>query len=243
MRLLIVEDDQDGREMLTELFRLHAWEVTAVPTTAAGLSELRTGGFDVVISDEDLVGGSGSAMLREASAQGLLHNVGALMYTAAGGRLELPDGVRVLQKPLGIAQLLDEASAVVPEAPSTRAPSSGARTRKTAVELVLYVTDSQSSRRALQNLDRVLAQMHPKRVEVVVHNVDHDPLDEGAAATRISSTPVLVKRHPGQQEQYVGDLDSARSLAALIQELEDQAPASGHSFTPLGEMPPSSRAR
>ena len=26
MRLLIVEDDLDGREMLTELFRLHAWQ-------------------------------------------------------------------------------------------------------------------------------------------------------------------------------------------------------------------------
>lgn len=244
MRLLIVEDDQDGREMLTELFRMHSWDVTAVPTTDAGLRALRGGGFDVVISDEDLVGGSGSAMLREASKQGLLRNVGALMYTAEAGTLELPAGVRVLHKPLGITKLLDEAKAVVPEPTSVPVPSSGARMRKTAVELVLYVTDSQSSRRALANLHRVLHEMNPKRVEVVVHNVDHDPLDEAAAATRISSTPMLVKIHPGEEEELAGDLDSTRSLAALIHDLEEHSPVSSQPcFHPLGDSPPSSRAR
>jgi DNA-binding response OmpR family regulator len=248
MRLLIVEDDQDGREMLAELFRIHAWEVTAVPTTEAGMTELRKGGFDVVISDEDLVGSSGSAMLREASAQGLLRNVGALMYTAEPARLDLPEGERVLQKPIGITRLLDEVQAVVAEPAEVRVPSSGARTRKTTIELVLYVTDSPSSQRALRNLHAVLAEMNPKRVEIVVHNVDRDPLDEGAAASRISSTPVLVKRHPGEQLRYVGDLDSTRSLEALIHDLEEQAPASSerslhHAFAPLCESPPSSRAR
>lgn len=111
MRLLIVEDDRDGREMLTELFRMHAWQVTPVPTTAAAMVELRAGGFDVVISDENLEGASGSAMLREASKLGLLQNVGALMYTAAPGQLELPPGVRVLHKPMGITRLLDEVAA------------------------------------------------------------------------------------------------------------------------------------
>lgn len=115
MRLLIVEDDLDGREMLSELFRLHDWEVTAVPSTTSGLELLRSGGFDVVISDEDLCGQSGSCMLREADREGLLGNVGVLMYTAEPTDLDVPEGVRVLRKPLGIHRLLDEAEAIVPE--------------------------------------------------------------------------------------------------------------------------------
>jgi len=128
MRLLIVEDDQDGREMLTELFRTHAWQVTPVPDTHAGMAELRAGGFDAVISDEDLEGTSGSAMLREAAREGLLDNVGALMYTAEASQLELPPGVRVLQKPMGITRLLEEVIAAAND--STTAPSSGERLKK-----------------------------------------------------------------------------------------------------------------
>ena len=107
MRLLIVEDDLDGREMLADLFRMHDWVVTAVPSTRAGMTELRSGGFDVIISDENLHGQSGSGMLREASAEGLLTTVGALLYTAEPGQLEVPTGVRVLRKPLAITTLLD----------------------------------------------------------------------------------------------------------------------------------------
>ena len=153
MRLLIVEDDQDGREMLTELFRMNAWQVTPVEA----MVELRAGGFDVVISDEDLAGASGSAMLREASEAGLLRDVGALMYTAEPGDLELPPGVRVLKKPLGIAQLVNEVTAAL-------API----------------------------------------------------------------TPVLGKNCPGARESFLGNLDSARSLAALIHELESACPPSSH---------------
>ena len=70
MRLLIVEDDPDGREILAELFRRHEWRVVAVATGEAALSELRSGGIDMVISDENLEGGSGSAMLRDGCARG-----------------------------------------------------------------------------------------------------------------------------------------------------------------------------
>jgi CheY-like chemotaxis protein len=271
MRLLIVEDDPDGREMLAELFRLHEWDVTAVPTTESGMSELRTGGFDVVISDENLEGQSGSTMLRQANEEGLLCNVGVLMYTAEPGRLQVPDGVRVLRKPLGITTLLDEANAAVPEthhdldaaderngtngtstteashaisrgaAPETPAPPpSSRRVRRSKVELVLYVTDSPSSRRALQNLRHVLEETHVSRVHVEVRNVAEYPLDPALDAG-ISFTPVLVKRDPQQSERYVCALESTHSLAALIEELEASAPVSSRTMQEL--PPPSSVAK
>jgi DNA-binding response OmpR family regulator len=129
MRLLIIEDDADARESLADLFRMHDWVVTAVPTIPAGMRELRAGGIDVIISDEDLHGESGSRMLREASTEGLLISVGALMYTAEPSMLEVPRGVRVLQKPLAIAVLLDEAKAIAPEL-IDGPPSSRRRTRR-----------------------------------------------------------------------------------------------------------------
>ena len=109
MRLLIVEDDPDGRELLAEIFRLHDWVVTATATRCEGLDEIRRNTFDVIISDEDLQGESGSSMLRQADAEGLLGGVGALMYTAEAGALEVPDGVRVLRKPTPTRTLLKEA--------------------------------------------------------------------------------------------------------------------------------------
>ena len=124
MRLLIVEDDPDGRELMAELFRLHDWSVTAVPTTDDGLAQLRRGGFDVVISDENLEGESGSRMIRVACREGLLSSVGVVMYTAEDHKLDLPDGARVLHKPLGTGQLLQEAE-IAAELASP--PTSGVR--------------------------------------------------------------------------------------------------------------------
>lgn len=243
MRLLIVEDDADGREILVELFRRHAWEVTAVPTTAAALTALRNGRFDVVVSDEDLCGSSGSAMLRDACAEGLLANVGALMYTSEPATLEVPPGVRILHKPLGITALLQEVQASVPEVARNAPPSSSTRTRKrgSPIELVLYVTDSVSSRRALGNMKRVLEELRPSCVDVVVHDLERDPLDEVGAAEQLPFTPVLVKKHPGEEQHFAFDLESAQSLTALIRELEVQASAT--SPAPQAESPPSSKAR
>jgi len=120
MRLLIVEDDPDGREILAELFRRHRWRVVAVATGEAGLTELRSGGIDMVISDENLDGASGSAMLREAALEGLLSDVDALMYTSQAESLDVPPGVRVLHKPLAIEVLVEEV-----EASRTSPPSDG----------------------------------------------------------------------------------------------------------------------
>jgi len=104
---------------------MHAWNVTPVSDTHAAMVELRAGGFDVIISDEDLEGESGSAMIRDASREGLLEHVGALMYTAEPALLDVPHGVRVLQKPMGIARLIEEVIAAANDAASE--PSSGKR--------------------------------------------------------------------------------------------------------------------
>lgn len=129
MRLLIIEDDTDGREMLAELFRLREWDVTAVATIDGAISALRAFRFDVVISDEDIQGRSGSSMIRQALAQGLLRDVGLIMYTAEPSGVDVPPGVRVLRKPMGVTRLLDEARAVAVDTRDS-VPSSRARLRR-----------------------------------------------------------------------------------------------------------------
>lgn len=264
MRMLIVEDDQDSREMLAELFRLHDWTVTAVGTTREAMEELNRDGFDLVISDEDLVGESGSGMLRKAFADGLLSSgSGVMMYTAEPGKLDVPPGVRVLRKPLGFSQLLTYAERFAPptSTPSTRSgrapanddrvleraapPSSGARpvpsaasaagaregdgvasTKEPRVELVLYVTDSPSSQRALANLERILEGIPKDRVSVDIHHLDRQPADAEASIDRVGLTPMLVKRGPGPQERFVGDLNSAPALVALLRADDEPIPSS-----------------
>ncbi len=250
MRLLIVEDDQDGREMLTELFRMHAWDVTPVPSAVAAMVELRAGGFDVILSDENLEGASGSAMLREASKEGLLKHVGALMYTAQAGQLELPPGVKVLQKPMGISLLVDAVTAAASYPPSfgERLKPASASAKSGPVELVLYVTDSPQSRRALRTMQSVLDQVNAQRVKVVIRNIEDDPA--ACSDESIVVAPVLVKKRPGEQERFVGNLDSAPSLAALLHDLESRGapPSSANMKAARSEhrhehAPPSSRAR
>jgi DNA-binding response OmpR family regulator len=116
MKLLVVEDDEDGREVLTELFRIHGWDVTDVPSVRAALDALRRIHFDVVISDENVFGESGSTMLHEANAAGLLDHVGVLLYTADPRDPDVPAKVRVLHKPLGIEALVHVAEELVDEA-------------------------------------------------------------------------------------------------------------------------------
>lgn len=103
--ILIVEDDDDVRELLVDYFARHGYAVTAVTTAESGLERLATGSYGVVLSDNQLHGGeSGAWMFRQADAAGLLSNVGALMYT--GDRMpDVPDGVGVVLKPAPLEDL------------------------------------------------------------------------------------------------------------------------------------------
>jgi hypothetical protein len=92
------------------------------------------------------------------------------------------------------------------------------------VELVLYVSDSAQSRRALRAMQRALDGMSLSRVKVIIRNIEREPLESTDDA--IAVTPVLIKNHPGEQERFVRNLDSAHSLAALIHDLESCSPPS-----------------
>jgi CheY-like chemotaxis protein len=68
-KLLIVEDDADGRDALAELFRLQGFEVASAADGEATLARLRSARFDVVVMDLGLPnGGSGLGLIRTICA-------------------------------------------------------------------------------------------------------------------------------------------------------------------------------
>lgn len=104
-RLLIVEDDEDTQELLSLLFSRQAYAVTVAGTAEEGLAKLQDQPFDLVVSDNQLRGGkTGTWMIGEAFATGLLDRTATILYTA-DDTATAPEGVILLSKPAPLNEL------------------------------------------------------------------------------------------------------------------------------------------
>jgi len=63
-RVLLVEDDEDNRELMSEVLEAAGYEVEAASTGAEGLRKLSLGTFDVVVTDMAMPGMGGLEMAR-----------------------------------------------------------------------------------------------------------------------------------------------------------------------------------
>ena len=66
MRILVVEDHEDTRQVLTRLLQHWGFDVAVAQTLQNGLSFLETERFDAIISDIALSDGTGYALVNEA---------------------------------------------------------------------------------------------------------------------------------------------------------------------------------
>src|SRR5687767_7231871 len=99
-RLLVVEDHAETRELMTELLGAYGYEVTAVDNAEDGIEELRSGCYDVVVSDHWLEGGeTGTWLLCTAAKEGLLDQTRAIMCSAERKLDGVPEGVPLMRKP------------------------------------------------------------------------------------------------------------------------------------------------
>lgn len=88
------------------------------------------------------------------------------------------------------------------------------------VEMVLYVsTGSPASARAQQNIQGLVAQLDPARVDLDIRDVADDP--EGAEADRILFIPTLVVRRP-LLTWIVGDLTNADEVLKVLRSMETE---------------------
>lgn len=89
LRLLLVEDEQDAREMLTEVLEGLGGAVTPVTSAEAALSVLEREPFDILISDINLPGTDGYELIRRIRAAGRSgRDLPAIAVTAFASRAD-----------------------------------------------------------------------------------------------------------------------------------------------------------
>lgn len=198
-RLLVVEDHEETRELMTALLGSWGYQVTAVESAERGLDELRTNAYDLVVSDHWLDGGeTGTWLLCTASAEGLLDRTRAIMCSAERRLDGIPEGVPFMQKPIDFRALDEAIQRMLAEPPRSIR-------RKRAI---LYVTTSAASARAQDQISRWRGDLEGRGVEIVIIDLEKHPTSGGIDPERVATTPVLI-------------VEGERACARLVGTLED----------------------
>lgn len=114
VKILLVEDNEDIREGLTDLLESEGYSVVGSGTAEEGLARLRSESFHMVITDYMLPGQNGDWLLEQAEREQRLRGTGALMITAHP-RVRPPAGVRLMHKPLDIDDFLRVVCESIPQ--------------------------------------------------------------------------------------------------------------------------------
>jgi CheY-like chemotaxis protein len=212
-RILYVEDDDDIRDTMTMLLEHEGYAVTCVQNAEDALRVLGRDRFDLLLTDYQLPAGNADWLIDTATERG---HLGATPVIVLSGAHD-PHGVeghRLIRKPVSQEALFAAFDAVMPDrgtpAPAP-APAPAPRPIDADLRLVLYVSGaSPASRKAQRNLDRVLRDVDPARVELVVHDIAGGGRDWASAAEedRVVVTPTLVRRAPLPKVWIAGDLSS-----------------------------------
>jgi CheY-like chemotaxis protein len=111
--ILVVDDQDDGRDLLREAFEEHGFAVITASNGKAALERLRKAPKpDLVILDLEMPVMSGKELIDEMTADEKLSDLPVLVFTG-NGRMEVPlEGPVVgrLSKPCSLARLLDAVS-------------------------------------------------------------------------------------------------------------------------------------
>ena len=218
-RILLVEDDEDTRQLLALALGGEHYTVDQAMNAPHALEHLRRKSYDLVLTDYDLPGMTGSALLKEAARQGLLRTSASIVVTAHPSPEDVA-AAGLIRKPLDLPQFLAQVRhilATVTGEPSEGGPAAGAETVSAdpRVELVLYVTaDSPASQRARRHLESTLAQFENDTVRLEVCDVASDPAR--GEADRVVFTPTLVARCGGIATWVLGDLSDRAMLLDLL---------------------------
>lgn len=213
-RILVVEDQEDVRRMVSTALEIEGYQVDEAGTAKDGLKRLGEREYELVLSDYAMPGGTGAWMIDEAARQGLMRRTRAMIITAHPDVQELAD-LTIIYKPIDLDYFLDQVRTLVgsPRALS-QVPSEGGD-RPYKVELVLYVSSTSSaSNEARQNFQELLSRCPAGDVKSTVIDLQQQPL--AGDADRIAFTPTLVKRYPSPRTWILGNLRRADILGDLL---------------------------
>ncbi|MES2687683.1 MAG: protein kinase [Pseudomonadota bacterium] len=114
--ILVVEDDDDIRGNIVRLLKLEGFETLAAADGEAGLAQARAHAPDLVISDVNMPGMDGFALLAAVRADGALATTPFVLLTALDDRSSMRRGMTIgaddyLSKPFTRTELLDAVDA------------------------------------------------------------------------------------------------------------------------------------
>lgn len=107
-----MEDDLGTRAALFGLLASESFNVTLSKTAEAALHELRSGCFDVVLTDERIPGSSGLWVATRVHEEGLGPNARVVLLTT-DPKVQTNDWLTVLRKPLGTKRLMSELGSIL----------------------------------------------------------------------------------------------------------------------------------
>jgi two-component system response regulator GlrR len=217
-RILLVEDQEDVRQMLVTALGMHGYQVDEAADAHQGLQRLERARYNLVLTDYSMPGGTGTWMLHEAFERGLMDGTEALIVTAHPD-VDNPDDVEVITKPIELDRFLDQVRRLLDAGPQGAAKGSpmdsGRAPASHKVELVLYVSSaSPMCIQARRNLEQLLGQFDRSQVKFTICDLERDPL--AGASDRIAFTPTLVKRFPEPRMWVLGNLRESQILADLL---------------------------
>jgi len=217
-RILLIEDDEDTRQMMAIALAAQGFGVDQADTVDEAITRLRANRYDLVLTDYDLPDKTGATLLRQGAREGILHDAVAVVVTAHPDP-EGIEGFEILRKPLDLERFLRQIRQILAarreeESPRSRPPATLSGTGEPLVDLILYINpESLPSVRARECLQRLLAGCGTVHLQIV--DVTRD--DAKAEADHVVFTPTLVKKAPPPRAWLVGDLGATQVLRELLE--------------------------
>jgi CheY-like chemotaxis protein len=220
--ILLIEDDGDVRDLLITLLRLAGFQVVAARTAEEGLEQLRETTFDLLLTDYCLPHRTGGWLIEQASAEGFLDDVPALVVTAYPHPVAAL-GVETISKPFDLDDLVGRVRELVagrkPRKPSSAGPSAppadenGRPDRHDRIEVVLYVSAADPrSLVALDNIRAALSRIKSSRVVLTIRHVPH-----GHPAAEVTRSSAQHQPGAGPRTLILGHLTNPALLLEILE--------------------------
>jgi len=103
--VLVVEDGEDYRELLTELLRLDGWNVFVAAHSRAAIEVAQWSTVDVVLTDIHLRGESGQALEERFKSINGLASIPFVFMSGSKRHLDAVPHGRAIRKPFAVAEL------------------------------------------------------------------------------------------------------------------------------------------
>lgn len=113
--VMIVDDDEAIRESVADVLQLAGYEVSLAEDGLQALSILQAAPHPaLILLDLMMPCMDGRAVMASLAADPSLATIPVIAFSAYAGQFDLPEGTKVLRKPVGLDDLLNAVAASAP---------------------------------------------------------------------------------------------------------------------------------